>query len=180
MLKKIITTTLISFSLLASHAALAGMGPYLGGSINLNDNFSSQSSFRGLSGALLGGFGGTVSDDFYLAGELFGEYGSVVLDNNVGFGSPSLRTTYSYGLSMLPGLMLSNRTMSYLRFGLLKTNFIGIGTTATGGQIGFGIQTSLTQDWDLRGEYDYVGYQKIRGISPSTDQFKLGFIYKFN
>lgn len=180
MVAKFFRTSLLTVLLSSATVVVAGTGPYLGGSINIVDNVSGHSSFRGLTGSVMGGFGGAVNEDTYLAGELFADIGTLVLDNNTSLGSPTLRTTYSYGISIIPGLMLSNRTMAYVRIGLLKTNFTGLTSSVTGAQFGLGMQTSITQYWDMRLEYDYVPYQNTKGVSPSADQFKLGFIYKFN
>ena len=61
--------------------------------------------------------------------------------------------------------------------------------TLTGGQIGVGLQTTLTQNVDLRGEYDFTSYKSgnfntgigvTNKISPRSDSFNLGLVYKFD
>jgi opacity protein-like surface antigen len=102
----------------------------------------------------------------------------------------TLKNKYGYGLSFIPGLMLSDHTMIYARAGVVRTRFEDSVSgyknrkTLTGGQVGLGLQTSLTQNVDLRGEYDFTTYgsQTIDGtkIKPRTDTFTLGLIYKFD
>ncbi|EKD73962.1 MAG: hypothetical protein ACD_45C00124G0002 [uncultured bacterium] len=175
MIKKIVITSAI---LTASTAiSFAAGAPYLGVGLGLTNNTSNNASYRGIPLTLSGGFGATINQNIYLAGEIFANFATSTLNNNVG--SVSLKTTYGYGISFIPGVMLSDHSMTFLRLGLIKTRFSSLDNTATGGQIGWGLQTGITQNWDLRGEYDYTKYRHVSGVSPKADTFNVSFIYKF-
>lgn len=160
-----------------STAAFAVGAPYLGASLGIVDNTSTNGNFRGAPLTVSGGYGAVVNQNFYLAGEVFGTLGTLTLKNNANMNN--LQSTYGYGVSFIPGVMLSDHTMTYARLGLVETRFTHYNETVTGGQVGLGIQTSVTQNWDLRGEYDYTSYQKFKSISGTTDAFNLGLVYKF-
>ncbi len=172
---------LIASAILAtsSTVALASGAPYLGASLGVVDNTANTGSFRGMPLTINGGYGATVNQSIYLGGELFGVLGTSTLDKHTTRSNPSLKTTYGYGVSFIPGYMLSDHTMAYARVGVVKTHFSNIDDTATGGQVGLGLQTSVTQNWDVRGEYDYTKYRRINGVSPQSDAFNLGLVYKF-
>lgn len=171
MFKKILAT-----SILFSVAAASTAAPYIAGGLGVVSNTSKSSSFRGatLNAAL--GYGALIKQDFYLGGEGFATFLTGTLDNNPA--ATSMRTTYSFGLSVLPGYMLSEHTMAFVRAGLLRTRFTRPASTVTGGQVGIGMQTSVTQNWDVRGEYDYVGYHQVMGTTPHADQFNFALVYK--
>lgn len=175
MFKKI----LLAAALLAtSTLALADAAPYVGASLGITNDTTAGSSYRGLPGSLLAGFGGTINQNIYLGGEVFANMFNAVLDNNSR--NYSLRTTYSYGLAFLPGILVRDHSMAFGRVGVLKTRFTNLSSTSTtGGQVGLGLQTSLAQNWDVRGEYTYSFYDKVAGVSPVDDQFDLALIYKF-
>lgn len=172
MFKKIIFATAV----LASSVSFAA--PYIGGSVGVRTNTSASGlDFRGMPFSLFLGYGGIINQNLYLGGELFGTVGTLSLENN------GLQSTYGYGLSILPGIMFSDHTMGYLRAGVIRTQFKPTGvsdSTRTGGQLGLGLQTSLTQNMDLRLEYDYSAFKSFSGVTnPRSDEFDLGLIYKF-
>jgi opacity protein-like surface antigen len=75
--------------------------------------------------------------------------------------------------------------MGYARFGVIRSRFMPKGAsnnTITGGQFGLGLQTSLMQNWDIRGEYTYSAYSSLTGVAgnPRTDQATLSLVYKFD
>jgi len=81
--------------------------------------------------------------------------------------------------------MLSDHTMAYARLGVVRTRFSDTSSTQTGGQFGVGMQTTVTQNVDLRGEYVYTAYSSFNNSissisSPRSDAFNLGLIYKFD
>lgn len=187
--------------------AVAEKTPYVGFNLGVNDShvsFNDSLSNRidlGGRGALAGifaGLGATAYQNFYLAGEIFAnatgtnQRADVSLNN--GMTVLRIRQKYSYGISFIPGALITERTMGYGRIGLVNTGFSAKWTdstgnnsynkTATGGQLGLGLQTSLTDNLDLRGEYDYTLYRSINfknGVrsSPNTDQFNIALVYKF-
>ena len=170
---------LVASAILAvtSTVGLPAGAPYLGASVGVVDNTSNSGNFRGMPLTINGGYGGLVNQNVYLAGELFGVVGTATLNNNPG--ADGLRTTYGYGASFIPGIMVSDHTMTYARLGVVKNRFTSYNKTATGGQAGLGIQTSVTQNWDVRGEYDYTKYRKFNSVSPKADAFNIGLVYKF-
>ncbi|MEO8402144.1 MAG: outer membrane beta-barrel protein [Gammaproteobacteria bacterium] len=174
MFKKLLVASAVLAA--TSTMACAAGAPYLGAGLGLVNTTSGYSNFRGIPLTVFGGYGAIVNQNIYLAGELFANLGTSVLNSNTTFGVPSLRTTYGYGLSFIPGLMLSEHSMVFGRVGVVKTRFGSTNNTRTGGQIGMGLQTSLTQNWDIRGEYDYTKY---RNFSAKSDAFNLGLVYKF-
>jgi opacity protein-like surface antigen len=179
MLRKI----LLGSVLFAATTSFASMNPapYLGANIGVVVNTGKKDGdhayFRGMPINIVGGFGGLVDQNFYLAGEVFGTvYTGPISD-------AGLKTTYGWGVSALPGVMLSDHTLGFARIGAIWSQFSAPSKTAVGGQIGVGLQTTLTQDVDLRGEYDYSIYSSnnLGNLSnPHSDLFTLGIIYKFD
>jgi opacity protein-like surface antigen len=141
--------------------------------------------YRGIPVNLFAGYGGMVSDSMYLAGELNGTVGTFNITDTTG-----LRSQYGLSLSVLPGVMLSDHTMAFARLGVVKTHFTTPSyakwsdTTPWGGEAGLGMQTSLTQNLDLRGEYDFVAYKSTSSNTfkdtPRADQFNVSLVYNFN
>lgn len=189
MLKKLFLASAI---VAASSSAIAGNAPYLGAGIGIINNSANEKSnagtsstlgaYRGMPFNLYAGYGGLVNQNFYLAGELNGTVGTANISesNNAG-----LKTTYGLGASIIPGIMLSDRTMAYARAGVIRSRFPdNKGTSRTGGQFGLGMQTTVAQNVDLRGEYTYVAYQSkntsFGSTAPRSDQFTVGLIYKFD
>lgn len=175
MFKKLLVASAILAT--SSTIAMASGAPYLGASLGVVDNTAQSGSFRGVPLTVNAGYGATIDQSIYLAGEVFGTIGTSSLDNNPN--TKNIKSTYGYGISFIPGVMVTDHTMTYLRVGAVKTRFNSLGKTATGGQLGLGLQTSLTQNWDLRGEYDYTKYRRVSGTSPKADAFNLGLVYKF-
>jgi opacity protein-like surface antigen len=177
MLKKVLLASAVLVA--ATNVVLANPVPYIGAGVGVATNTSSTANFRGAPVSLLAGYGGIIAQSFYLAGELTG----IVATGDISDNGP-LKTTYGFGLSMVPGVMLSDRTLGFARAGFVRTRFSQASTSQTGGQFGLGLQTSLTQSVDLRGEYDYTAYSSFNnnGVSnsPRTDAATLSLIYKFN
>lgn len=183
MFKKILLTSAIMMT--SAGVAMATPAPYVGASLGINVNTTSSAAnsqaanFRGVPFSLFAGYGGVVSQSFYLAGELTGTAGTAELSNN-----NSLKTTYGYGASVIPGVMLSDHTLAFARGGFVRSRFSNQSKSVSGGQLGLGLQTSLTQNLDLRGEYDFTGYKSVnvggaRISAPRADAFNLGLVYKF-
>lgn len=193
MVKKILLVSTIA-ALASANIAMANPAPYVGASIGITSNTSNiklngrtiniaGGNYRGMPINLFAGYGGVISQNFYLAGEAFVTPGTISLNNNNG-----LKTSYNYGVAIIPGVMLSDNTLAYVRAGILKAKFSSANGTRTGGQFGVGLQTTLTQNIDTRLEYDYVAYRSITAtsapnkltISPRADQVSAALIYKFD
>jgi opacity protein-like surface antigen len=180
MLKKLIlASTVIA---LTTGVAMANPAPYVGAGLGLNVNTSATANYRDMPFNLLAGYGGLIDQSIYLAGELNVTAGSAEISRSYA----NLKTTYSYGVSVLPGLMLNDRTLAFVRAGLVNTRFSDLGKTKAGAQFGLGLQTGLTQNVDLRGEYDYTAYRSFHAnsgeyiSSPRTDGFNFALVYKID
>lgn len=187
MFKKFLVAS--SLLVLSLNVAQANPSPYLGANIGMNlntiDNGSTNfpgnqigTNYRGVPFNVFAGFGGSVSESFYLAGEVNATLGNATVSNN-----GNLKTTYGFGASVIPGIMLSDHTLGFVRGGVVDTKFSDIKANRTGVQIGAGMQTSLTSNVDLRGEYDFTGYKSINKFdfsgNPHSDTFNVGLLYKF-
>ena len=173
MFKKLVATSAILAA--SSGIAFAQASPYLGASLGVK----SDNSTRELVGTVAGGYGATLgaAQNFYLGGEIFADLGSASLSNNM-----HARTTYGFGASVLPGIVLNKNTIGYLRAGFITSRFNNVNVSSTGAQLGAGLQTNLVQHWDLRGEYVYTAYHHVSNMvgSPKADQFNLGVVYKLD
>lgn len=179
MLKK--TLAIGAALVLTTSVAAATPAPYIGASVGINTNTSNNTTngapgyYRGVPIKVFAGYGGEVSDSIYLAAELIGTAVSGEISNQ-----GQMRSTYGYGISLIPGVELSDHTMIYARAGFVRTRFSNVMAMTSGGEFGIGLQTALTQNVDVRGEYDYTAYRDVGGISaPHSDAFDLGVIYKF-
>lgn len=173
MLKK----ALFVLASLSASAVFANSAPYVGASLGVVTNTDSTGgNFRGVPVSVFAGYGGTLTPMMYLGGELLGILGTANINDD-----GNDRTTSGYSVSVIPGLMLSGHTMLLGRLGVVRNRFNDANNDySTGGQIGVGLQTSITQEWDIRGEYDYAKFNKVNGIHPRQDQASLGIIYKFD
>lgn len=179
---------ILASALLAStiSVAMANTAPYVGAGLGITANTTTNGGggnagmFRGIPVNVFAGYGGVINQDFYLAGELSGTVGTGEISSKNG-----VRTSYGYGASVIPGVMLSDHTLAFARAGVVRSNFTRNNKMSTGGQFGLGLQTSLTQDIDLRGEYDFTAYRTVSNSSgsvksPRSDAFNLGVVYKFD
>jgi len=174
--KLLITAALLTIT---TNTVFANGAPYIGLSIGERTNTNKYFNYRGIPGDLFVGYGANLGQGFYLAGELISTFATATINDN------GLKSTWGVGISLIPGLMISEHTMAYFRLGYVRTQFQPKTTsnkTLNGGQLGFGLQTSLLQNWDLRGEYTYSNYSSLKGGggNPSSDEFSLGLIYKFD
>ena len=141
-----------------------------------------HAGFEGITPRLILGYGDALTGSFYLAGEIFGGLKTISIRNHPSK-VLSLRTTYQYGASIIPGYIFDNVFMGYARFGVLSTHFENIenGTTKQGWTGGLGLEAALTPSWSIRGEYDYTKYMKINTIGHIyAGQFILGLKYTFS
>jgi opacity protein-like surface antigen len=177
MFKKLLITTAILAA--TTTTAFANGAPYVGISTGVTVNTGDYTNYTGMPGTIFAGFGANMGQGFYLAGEVFATLGHATITDN------GLKSSYEYGVSVIPGVMISDHTMGFGRLGLAQTRFSPSGanpSTNTGVQFGLGLQTSLTQNWDLRGEYDYTAQKNLKGVgtSPKTNDTTIALIYKFD
>lgn len=170
MLKKMLVATIV---LAASSSLVFGsVAPYVGGSIGLinNSTTSGTLSYRGLTGNLSLGYGGVMSQSFYFAGEVFGVPGTINLN-----GGNFNKNSWGVGLSIIPGFMITDKTMIYTRLGIIESHFTNGKTREGGGQLGLGLETNVCQNWDVRGEYVYTRYSN----NINSDGVNFGLVYRF-
>jgi hypothetical protein len=186
----------------ANGAAYMGMqlGANTGGSWSLTNPAGSKTSF-GMTGESLGilaGYGKSFGEKWYLSGEGFVS-DSVTRTSNKNTDATGttvkMRTTYSYGVSILPGYHIGSDTMLFARLGVIQTHFEltqalaaqsfsqTAGKLVTGGQVGVGLALGLSKTLALRGEYVYSAYQSFKAygnkVSPRNNQLLVSFTYKF-
>lgn len=158
-------------------------GPYIGLSPGFRTDYNHTASvYKGFEGELYAGYA-MLNESFYLGSEIFVEHSAQLQnyrnDLNANLNPIGVRTTWSTGLSVLPGFTVADTLLSYLRLGVIRTHYKDIAETATGGQVGFGLQGTVSESWDLRMEYIYSFYQSLAGLgSPRSDQFHVSFLYK--
>jgi len=164
MLKKLFVASAILAA--STTVAFANGVPYVGAGLGIK----STNGARYMPINVFAGYGAIVSPGLYVAGELGADLTSVNLSN-----TSSLKTTHGLGVSVIPGVMLSDNTMLYGRLGIIRSKFST--RYANGGQLGLGMETRMAQNVSVRGEYVYTSYN--RSQSPKSDQFNLGLVYKF-
>ena len=150
---------------------------------------------KGWNGDLFAGVGYTFQHRYYIAGEIFGSLSNAKLayyDKNAAgkFYKEELQAKHSYGISLIPGVKLSDSTMMYGRVGLNQTKFeckekgTSESKNKSGLQLGLGVQTMVANNVSLRMEYDWnhFGDIKAKGIKAdnlTTNQVKLQVAYHF-
>lgn len=179
MLKRILVISAIFVTM--TQAALAGSF-YLAPSLVFQDITAQHSSYRGFAPRFAVGYGTEIPETIVLVGaEIFGTYGSLLITNNHPNGEASVRTSREIGLSVLPGVRLNKSTIGFARLGVVTDVFSTSNTSKAGGQFGVGIETTMTDSWDIRGEYDYTAFGSVgqgRG-SPGADTYMIGFVRRF-
>lgn len=159
-------------------------GPYVGVSLGNRTNYTgSPVTFKGIDGILSAGYGAMLNPAFYLAGEAFMLWTAKVKDmtNTSNTGSTlSAKSNWSYGLDIIPGYLITDNFLGYLRAGVVRTRFNGQSTNKTGWQAGVGGETNVYQNWDLRAEWIYSGYGSVSGVGKmNSEQVNVGLVYKF-
>jgi outer membrane immunogenic protein len=171
----------------------------LGGTINGNPSVAAN----GWVGGLFLGYGMYFSNLYYLGLEVFGNgSGASESHNFTASNGDSYNNKFtvggSYGISLLPGIKLSNATLGYIRLGYNRASMKGQETSTpagTGGtydsksqwqggfNYGLGMETYVYQNFSVRTEYTHTNYSSFSNTytkySPSDNQFMLGLIYHF-
>lgn len=165
-------------ALLRQHPALYAVGPYVGASVGARTNASgSPAIYGGVEGILSAGYG-HMWNRFYLAGEFFGGESAQV--RNAINNQSDMQSGWSIGGDLIPGYLINDRVIGYLRLGGVSTQFNGADTNQGAWRLGGGAQTTLYKNLDLRGEYIFSQYQTIQSMgTPYSNQFNLGIVYKF-
>jgi len=164
---RILQFGLITWIAMTPALASGSLGAYVGVGTGIVVNTENGGNgFRGSPAILFAGVGGQMDSNWYLAGEIFGNVATATWDDT------HLKTTTSWGVSVLPGLALGDHLLGFLRLGALRNHFSW--NNKTGAEVGLGVQAGLTHEWDVRGEYDYIQYNG----NLKTDQFAVGLVYK--
>jgi hypothetical protein len=175
MLKKLLVASAIFGGCLSSVFA----GLYLGPSLSYDSIWVGNTRYQGISPRITLGFGHDFGEWVYGAVEIFATR-SFQLHNNPNIAS--LRVTWVYGASILPGIQLDPVLAAFARLGIVNADFVNIGTDRTGYQAGLGLQAKLSPSWTIRAEYDYTHYRVLDAIggNPNESQYVAGFLYDFN
>lgn len=169
-------------------------------------SLSMANSLTGWVGGLFVGYG-QYFDNFYLGGEVLGNYSGANQnvfssgDNDGDTFTQKIKAKGTWGVSILPGLKLNNNVLGFLRLGYDWTKFestlTGTDTTipATfsasnsktigGWDAGIGMEALAGDNWSLRTEYNHIWYNNTTANGPgisnsiniSDNQFMLGLVY---
>ncbi len=159
-------------------------------------------SANGWVGGLMLGYGMMMNDWFYLGGEIFGNLSNA--DQNfsaadgLGTYTNKFEVNGSYGLGLLPGIKMTDSTLTFVRLGWNWANLKTIETTTAGAVsgsqsntsngfvFGIGMETLIVDNWSLRGEFDHTWYGSYNtgapfssSVNPSDNQAMLGLLYHF-
>src|SRR5690348_7121063 len=93
-------------------------GPYVGLSVGSRTNWqSNQRLFKGFSGIFSIGYAAMVNPMWYLGGEFF--VGDTARLSNKRH--HDVRSTWDYGFDLIPGVMIADCVMGYVRGGVIRT-----------------------------------------------------------
>ncbi len=183
-------------------------GPYLGfnagvrtqalrdewtdGNPESNDIFQANGTFE----SIKVGYGYQMSPWFYLGAEIFA--GSAQQVEPVQFNSAFNKEKQSLGASLLPGYIIDESNLLFMRIGYIRTGFQGLVNSgngsiyskqANGVELGLGYEAALIQALSLVIEYDYNRYAEIKGFNPTAsitnnytiqdNMMSLGLNYRF-
>jgi outer membrane immunogenic protein len=170
---------------------------YASTALALNPVFAAN----GWVGGLNLGYGMMMTDMFYLGGEVFANWSNASNNLTATAGTTTGNLQFdvgsSYGIGLLPGIKMTDSTLTYVRLGWnwanLKTTasqtVAGVTTsgsnsnTSNGFVFGVGMETLLVDNWSLRGEFDHTWYSNYNAgatsVAPSDNQYMLGLLYHF-
>lgn len=218
MLKKIIPVSLLLFSPVcwSQFYAGVGIGPEMtvygqrthvvNSDINVKN--STQLSGAGKFASLFGGYGFLFRDIYYLGAEVnagissddFSSSNKELVHQN--FSSTNYKINSSLGLSVLPGIFITNSTLLYCRLGYSNSHF-KISTTDSsltnmsknlnGFRYGIGLSQAIFSNFSMRIECSSNLYQSVAShvvdsvsnttidtnITPQMTQVELGLVYNF-
>src|SRR3990167_9975642 len=165
-------TTLASFF---SWEAYAG-NTYVGGSLSMQRISATSSQYTGYRPGLFIGYGQEYPDCYYLGGEFLGSMTGATSDSYV-LRDISLRMAPVYSLSLIPGMLITEDTMGFLRLGIGVGKLKASARWLTGYVLGAGVDVPLSPSWDIRFEYDYTLYNHIGIGNPQSHELMLSLKY---
>ena len=191
----------------------AGLGPEVT-SLNTNTNTVSPGAFNvnnhsrkaatGLFGTIFGGYAWHYHA-YFMAGEVNFNASNVkttAYNNefiNQNFSHTDERMRHSYGLSVLPGYLISPATLLFTRLGYVQSiyststndpTFTNMSKHLSGIRFGLGVNQTLNEKVTMRMEYSQAHYQdtattvvdgavtKNTNITPTTGLVEFSLLYK--
>lgn len=175
------TKLLVSSFLTACISTYAYAGHiYIGPMVSLEDINGKNNNYIDLQPKLSFGYG-AMPDGIYWAGEVFYIPTTLSISNKRSNGRPSAKAGQSYGMSFMSGYMVNDCILGYLSIGVISTEFPNPEARKSGGQLGLGILTAISHNYNFRAEYNYTAYHSIHGMgSLKSNAIGVGFIYKFD
>lgn len=172
------TSLLCAMLFVGISTATFAEGLYFAPTLFLQRVTAKHSTYNGLNPHVAAGYS-TGDGTYYYAGEVFMMPLTFTLSSNQNNGAMSAKISRTYGISFIPGVMINQQWLCYLRASVVSSKFASPNATRTGGQGGLGFQTALNESWDMRVEYDYTAYKSIRGLgSVKTNEIGLGVLYR--
>lgn len=176
-------------------------GPYIGASGGIQGNVGKAPAtvgYEAFNGTLSAGVGRMFTHRIYMAGEFY-------LGDNIkarsfpsGISGYAVNSGFNYGGDFIPGFMITDTVLGYLRIGGMRSLFSAIPSSkntpapagfsrrvdviTNGWQVGAGSQTNLYKNLDGRAEYVYTQFQGV-AIDKSKgfiSQVNIGLVYKFS
>jgi outer membrane immunogenic protein len=135
---------------------------------------------NGVTGSLFGGYGLTYNS-FYFGAEANGSLSNL----KTSIGDADLSRKYGFGIAGRAGYLVAPNTLGYGVVGWERGRF-ELNTASSndkawldGLRLGAGVEHKLTQNISLRGEFDYISWQKKDGVSADEFALKAGVAYRF-
>lgn len=181
MLKKILITCgifICSLSIAQAGIYVSGLAAYH--RIHADDIKDKTLFYRSVIPQLSLGYGQPLWDWAYLGAEIFGSIGAIPAS---GSNDTILRSDYSYGVSINPGLALDTFLLGYLRFGALNVHFDNMNKTDRAYIAGAGVRYMFGTCWGVVGEYDHLWYRPIENpdlTSPRAEILGIGIVFDFS
>lgn len=172
--------TIFTIGTVLGNISVASAGAFYLNPMFAYDSITTKTvSYLGYTVRLGLGYGDIVDEQIVLAGEIFAAPRAMTIHNSP-VAQGGLRPQYTYGASVLPGLVLDDVFLAYARLSVLASRFNDLGLTRGGYQAGVGLEYHITKAWSARAEYVYTIYHSISGIgTPKTDEFGAGLVYRF-
>lgn len=177
MVKKLLS--LCALFIITTSYAFAAASIYIVPNVKYESLSINNIRYEGITGQLEVGYGGPIYGNYFLAGEVYASPKSINIHNNNG-NVISLKPSWDFGGSILPGYIFDASTLLYLRLGAERTHIPGPDATQNGGQLGAGIQFNLNACWDIRGEFNYTWFGKMDDLGKlNKAQYLVGFVFRF-
>jgi opacity protein-like surface antigen len=160
----------------------------------------------GLIGSVMAGYGHYFNNALYLGFEGFGNISEAYQSTNVAVADTTDNISYNakffatwgYGVSLLPGIKLSDSALVFVKLGFQVARLRGqedltdsgtliVSNTSSwngGFTYGLGFEEGMVENLSLRGEYSHTDYRSFTATSgtqysPSNNQFMLSLVYHF-